>query len=137
MVDILSDPPAPRPDHAYTVSITRLRIRRVWRAPRFFAGVGGIVGQVQAAPGMVQHGFRIRPLRLQFWTYGVFEDRASLGRFSGSDPHGPLMRRLRGRLGPLETARIELPGADLPPDWSGIADLLARHGRTAPRRSAT
>ena len=124
------------PDRDYVVSITRLRVRSPRTALAFFRRLGPVQAQLRDTPGLVAFGLRAQLLRMTFSTYGVFEDRRALAAFVRSSAHGEAMRALRGRLPSIESRITTMRGAELPEDWTTIANALETPERCAPSPQA-
>lgn len=75
------------------VSVTRLRVRRLWHLPAFLWQTFRANRQVAAASGF--HGGRLLiDKRLTFWTLTTWEDERAMKSFRGSGAHAQVMPRL-------------------------------------------
>ena len=53
----------------------------------------------------------------RFFTMSAWADEASLRRFTGTEPHRSVMRRLQDRMGETRFKQLSAPGTVVPPRW--------------------
>jgi hypothetical protein len=63
---------------------------------------------------MVGYALDAQLARKTFWTFSVWEDKASLDAFASSDPHRAIIRRLRPLMGQTRFEFFPIRGSDLP-----------------------
>jgi quinol monooxygenase YgiN len=96
---------------------SRLPLKRRHSIPGFLRDALAIRRQLARADGMVGYALDAELARKTFWTFSVWEDRASLDAFASSDPHRAIIRRLRPLMGPTRFEFFQIPGSDLPLTW--------------------
>jgi hypothetical protein len=111
-----------------SVSITRLRLRSVLFAPRFFWLNERAVGQLRAAPGF-RGGKLLWDARLAFWTLSLWDSEAAMRAYRDSDAHRQAMPRLARWCDEAAVAR--LADATVLPAWREAHFLLVSSGRAS------
>ena len=121
------------PGHTYLAMASRLPLKRLRSIPGFLRDAMAIRRQLARAAGMVGYALDAELARKTFWTFSIWEDRASLDAFASSDPHRAIIRRLRPMMGPTRFEFFSVPGSDLPMTWDQMkAPLRSRQNPTAP-----
>ena len=105
------------PGRTYVAMASRLPLKRRRSIPGFLRDTLAIRRQLARAGGLVGYALDAELTRKTFWTFSVWEDRASLDAFASSDPHRAIIRRLRPLMGPTRFEFFEVPGSDLPMTW--------------------
>jgi heme-degrading monooxygenase HmoA len=96
---------------------SRLPLKRRRSIPGFLRDALAIRRQLARADGLIGYALDAELARETFWTFSVWEDRASLDAFASSDPHRAIIRRLRPLMGPTRFEFFQVLGADLPMTW--------------------
>ena len=109
---------AVEPDRTYVAMASCLPLKRHRSIPGFLRDTLAIRRQLARASGMVGYALDAELARKTFWTFSVWEDRASLDAFASSDPHQAIIRRLRPRMGPTRFEFFHVRGSDLPMTWN-------------------
>jgi hypothetical protein len=102
------------PGRTYVAMASRLPLQRRRSIPGFLRDALAIRRQLARADGLVGYALDAELARKTFWTFSVWEDRASLGAFASSDPHQAIIRRLRPLMGPTRFEFFQVRGSDLP-----------------------
>jgi hypothetical protein len=102
------------PDHEYVAMASRLPLKRHRSIPSFLWDTLGIRRQLGKAPGLVGYALDAQLGAKTFWTFSVWEDRASLEAFARSDPHRRIIQRLRPVMGESRFEFFPVPGSGLP-----------------------
>lgn len=110
------------PGRTYVAMASHLPLRRPRSIPGFLRDTLAIRRQLARAPGMVGYALDAELGRKTFWTFSVWEDRASLDAFASSDPHRAIIRRLRPLMEPTRFEFFQLPGSDLPLTWDQMKE---------------
>jgi hypothetical protein len=114
-------PWAPRqavePDREYAAMASRLPLQRYRSVPGFLRDTMAIRRQLAQAPGLVGYALDAELGRKTFWTFSVWQDRASLQSFAAADPHRLIIQRLRPLMGHTQFAFFPVTGAELPMNW--------------------
>ena len=105
------------PGRTYLAMASRLPLRRRRSIPGFLRDTLAIRRQLTRAHGMVGYALDAELARKTFWTFSVWEDRASLDAFASSDPHRAITRRLRPLMGQTRFEFFPIPGSELPMTW--------------------
>ena len=117
------------PEREYVAMASHLPLKAYRFVPGFLRDTTRIRGQLAHTPGLVGYALNAQLARKTFWTFSVWDDRASLNTFSASDPHSRIIQRLAPRDEPdpfrvLRHLRLRTP-YDMGPD---------DHARPAPDR---
>ena len=80
---------------------------------------------------MVGYALDAELARKTFWTFSVWEDRASLDAFAASDPHRVITRRLQPLMEPTRFEFFQIPGSDLPMTWDEMKAPVCSHAAPA------
>src|SRR6516165_6879244 len=83
------------PDAEYLAMASRLPLSRHRTIPGFMLDAMAIRRQLAQAPGLIGYALDAELARKTFWTFSVWENRAALDAFAGSDPHRRIIERLR------------------------------------------
>lgn len=119
-----SDTPQPAPPQPEVyVSITGLRLRRIWHAPVFWSHATRSLGQAKAAPGNISA--RARTIDGVHHTLSVWTDRAAMMAYLASGAHLKAMR-LFPRIATGKTCGFT---TDRVPDWSEVPAIWRERGR--------
>ena len=73
--------------------------------------------QLAEAPGLIGYALDAELARKTFWTFSVWENRAALNAFAGSDPHRRIIERLRPLMAATKFEFFGLLGSRLPMTW--------------------
>ncbi len=99
----------------FICAATFLWVRR-WRdVIPFLRMSSGVQRQLKETSGLVRYGLRANFLRKRYWTFSVWEDRASLDAFLLAEPHATAMRRMR---------QWVVPGNSTVVTWDSTADSI-------------
>jgi heme-degrading monooxygenase HmoA len=112
------------PERRYVAMASRLPLRSYRFIPGFLRDTLQIRGQLAQTPGLLRYTLNAGLARKTFWTFSVWEDRASLERFAASDPHRRIIGRLRPRMAATRFEFFDVAGSDLPMTWAQITDKL-------------
>jgi hypothetical protein len=115
----------------YTVVVTDLRARAGVALASFGAAIPAVLAELDKTAGLIAHGIRVTPPN-RFTTYGAFDDPAALSRFLLAGAHGEALRSLRGRVGAVQSRRLEVPGSALPANWKDVERLMAAAPQARP-----
>jgi quinol monooxygenase YgiN len=125
-----------QPDREYQAMASRLPLKRHRSIPSFLWDTLAIRRQLAHAPGLVGYGLDARLGAKTFWTFSVWEDRASLEAFARSDPHRRIIQRLRPLMGETRFEFFPVRGSQLPMTWDQMkAPIEAPGGNGASRGS--
>jgi hypothetical protein len=102
------------PDHEYLAMASRLPLKRHRSIPSFLWDTLAIRRQLAKAPGLVGYALDAQLGGRTFWTFSVWEDRASLDAFARSDPHRQIIQRLRPVMGETRFEFFPVAGSQLP-----------------------
>jgi len=105
------------PDRDYVAMASRLPLKLHRSIPGFLRDTLEIRRQLAETPGLVGYALNAQLARKTFWTFSVWNDRASLDAFAVSDPHRRIIQRLQPRMDHTRFAFFEIPGSDLPMTW--------------------
>ena len=105
------------PGRTYLAMASRLPLRHRRTIPGFLRDAMAIRRQLARAGGMIGYALDAELARRTFWTFSVWEDRASLDAFAASDPHQAITRRLRPLMAQTRFEFFQVPGSDLPMNW--------------------
>ena len=105
------------PDRDYVAMASCLPLKAYRSIPGFLRDTLEIRRQLAETPGLVGYALNAQLARKTFWTFSVWNDRASLDEFAVSDPHRRIIQRLQPRMGHTHFAFFEIPGSDLPMSW--------------------
>ena len=105
------------PGRTYVAMASRLPLNRRRSIPGFLRDTLAIRRQLARAGGLVGYALDAQLGRRTFWTFSVWEDRASLDAFASSDPHRAITRRLRPLMGQTRFEFFPIPGSELPMTW--------------------
>jgi hypothetical protein len=118
-----------QPDHEYQAMASRLPLKRHRSIPSFLWDTLAIRRQLAKAPGLVGYALDARLGAKTFWTFSVWEDRASLDAFARSDPHQRIIQGLRPVMGESRFEFFPVHGSQLPMTWDQMkAPVEARGG---------
>jgi hypothetical protein len=111
---------------------SRLPLKRRRSIPSFMRDAMAIRRQLGQAPGLVGYALDAQLGAKTFWTFSVWEDRASLDAFARSDPHRRIIQRLRPVMRETRFEFFPLNGSQLPMTWDQMkAPVEARGGNGA------
>jgi heme-degrading monooxygenase HmoA len=102
------------PDHEYQAMASRLPLKRHRSIPSFLWDTLAIRRQLTKAPGLMGYALDAQLGAKTFWTFSVWEDRASLEAFARSDPHRRIIQRLRPVMGESRFEVFPVAGSQLP-----------------------
>lgn len=105
------------PDRTYVAMASRLPLARHRSIPGFLRDTLTIRRQLAHAHGLVGYALDAELGRRTFWTFSVWEDRASLDAFAASDPHRAITRRLQPLMGQTRFEFFPIRGSELPLTW--------------------
>jgi quinol monooxygenase YgiN len=105
------------PGRTYLAMASRLPLRRRRSIPGFLRDAMAIRRQLAGADGLVGYALNAQLARKTFWTFSIWEDKASLDAFAASDPHRAIIRRLQPLMGQTRFEFFQLPGSELPLTW--------------------
>ncbi|MHB8284873.1 MAG: DUF3291 domain-containing protein [Caulobacteraceae bacterium] len=114
------------------VSLTRLRLRRLWFVPGFIRHAGPAFRQAQAAPGF-RDGSVLRDRQLTFWTMTAWNDAESMRAYMLSGAHQKAMPRFANWCDEGSVAHWEEAGGALP-SWPEAERRMRAQGRPSKLR---
>lgn len=94
----------PDADEEVTILVSELRLAQYRTIPRFLRMTQQVRQQLAQSEGLVGYTLRTSIPRHTFWTVSAWEDRRSLYKFVGKEPHGDIMQSLRDS---METTRFD------------------------------
>jgi hypothetical protein len=109
--------------HDVYVSITGLRVRRVWHIPSFWLHALRSMGQARAAPGNISAG--ARTINGVHHTLSVWTDREAMRAYLTAGPHLVAMRLFPS----IATGKVVGYLAAQAPDWSEVHAIWLNRGR--------
>jgi hypothetical protein len=113
------------PDREYMVMASRLPLHAYRAIPGFLLDALRIRRQLAQADGLAGYALNAQLLRKTFWTFSVWNDRASLEAFAGADPHRRIISRLRPRMDESRFEFLTLTGAAIPTNWEQMMAPVA------------
>ena len=117
------------PNRDYVAMASRLPLARYRSIPGFLRDTLAIRRQLAQARGLVGYALNAELTRKRFWTFSVWEDRASLDAFASSDPHRRIIRRLAPLMGQTRFEFMRVPGSELPATWDQRMAPVRADGR--------
>lgn len=117
------------PGRTYVAMASRLPLKSRRSIPRFLRDTLAIRRQLARADGLVGYALDAELAHKTFWTFSVWEDRASLDAFASSEPHRAIIRRLRPLMGPTRFEFFPVSGASLPRTWDQMKAPLRSERR--------
>jgi hypothetical protein len=122
------------PEREYLAFTSRFFMKSPRRVLAFLNRTGPIEKQVEGAAGVVGWSLAANVFKMEFYTLSVWEDLASLQRFTQDAEHGSVMKEFAGDLRkPSVLVHYNVRGRDLPLTWKGAvkrqAEALASHDR--------
>src|SRR6516162_3865748 len=119
---------AVEPGRQYVAMAPRLPLKRRRSIPGFLRATLAIRRQLARADGLVGYALDAELAHKTFWTFSVWENRASLDAFASSEPHHAIIRRLRPLMGQTQFEFFLVSGASLPRTWDQMkAPLRSEH----------
>ena len=70
-----------------TVVATMLKLKNLWKLPRFFKLYGDVTRQLRSTPGLVWYGRKADFLRLRFYTLSIWESDQAVNEFVKTGDH--------------------------------------------------
>ena len=125
------------PGRTYLAMASRLPLKRRRSIPGFLRDALAIRRQLARAPGLVGYALDAELGLKTFWTFSVWEDRASLDAFASSDPHRAITGRLRPLMGPTRFEFFPIPGSGLPLTWDQMKAPVRSQQNRGSTRPAT
>jgi hypothetical protein len=110
------------------ISITRLRVRRLWFLPGFFLWSQRSIKQARTAAGY-KAGFTLMDKSWTFWTMTGWESEAAMKAYRGSEFHKTAMKKLPDW---CDEASVAHWTGDALPDWTEAWDRMQKEGRFTP-----
>jgi heme-degrading monooxygenase HmoA len=104
------------PSREYVAMASRLPLKRGRSIPGFLRDALAIRRQLARSDGLVGYALDAELAHKTFWTFSVWDNRASLHAFASSEPHraiirgGPLMRSVTYSMGVSLDGYIAGPG---------------------------
>ncbi len=114
------------------VSLTRLRLRRLWFVPGFVRHALPSFRQAQTAPGF-QDGSVLRDRRLTFWTMTAWKDLESMRAYMLSGAHQKAMPLFANWCDEGSVVHWEAAGPALP-TWPEAEHRMRTQGRASKLR---
>jgi hypothetical protein len=109
------------PDREYIAMASRLPLKHYRSIPGFLRDTLAIRRQLAATSGLVGYSLNAELARKRFWTFSVWEDRASLNAFAAADPHRRIIRRLGPLMGETRFEFFPISGSQLPMTWDQMS----------------
>ena len=110
--------------HDYVLMASFLPLKRFRSIPGFLRDALTIRRQLRTASGLVGYALLAELSHKTFWTFSVWEDRASLDAFASSDPHGQIIRKLAPRMEQTTFKFFDTNGSGLPWAWDKVKTQL-------------
>jgi hypothetical protein len=110
------------PHQRYVAMASRLPLKKYRYVPGFLRDSMRIRRQLAQTPGLVGYALNAELARKRFWTFSVWDSRASLDAFAAADPHRQIIRRLRPKMQTTRFEFLEIPGSELPMTWDQMKD---------------
>ncbi len=82
------------PEKDVLAAATFLPLRHRWNTLSFFMMSHRVQKQLGQTPGVIKFGLSADLLRKRYYTYSVWDDRASLNAFLRAEPHATAMKRI-------------------------------------------
>ena len=101
----------------YIAMASRLPLKSYRSIPGFLRDVLKIRHQLAGTAGLVGYALDAQLGRKTFWTFSVWDDRASIEAFAATDPHRRIIRALRPRMGTTKFDFFPIAGSALPLTW--------------------
>jgi hypothetical protein len=111
-------------EREYAAMASRLPLAHYRSVPSFMRDTLRIRRQLASAPGLVGYGLKADLMSKTFWTFSIWEDRASIDTFAASDPHQQIIQRLRPRMMPTNFSFFSLSGSSLPMSWDQMTSSV-------------
>ena len=105
------------PNRNYVAMASRLPLKSYLSIPGFLRDVLQIRRQLAQTPGLVGYALNAQLARKTFWTFSVWDDRASINTFAATDPHRRITRALQPRMGTTKFEFFPIAGNALPMTW--------------------
>jgi len=105
------------PDREYLAMASRLRLKSYRSIPGFMLATLEIRKQLAKTPGLVGYALNAELMRKTFWTFSVWDDRASLDAFAAADPHRRIISGLQPQMSKTNFTFFPLAGSALPLRW--------------------
>ena len=102
----------------YIAMASRLPLKSYRSIPGFLRDVLKIRRQLADTAGLVGYTLNAQLARKTFWTFSVWDDRASIETFLATDPHQRIIRALQPRMGRTKFEFFPIAGNALPLTWS-------------------
>jgi quinol monooxygenase YgiN len=103
--------------HDYVLMSSFLLLKRYQSIPGFLRDALAIRRQLRTVSGLVGYALLAELPQKTFWTFSVWEDRASLDAFASSNPHGQIIRRLTPKMGRIIFKFFNTNDSGLPWAW--------------------
>jgi hypothetical protein len=116
---------------------SRLPLKHRRSIPGFLRHTLAIRRQLARADGLVGYALDSELARKTFWTFGVWQDQASLDAFAAADPHRAIIRRLRPLMSQTRFEFFQVPRSDLPLTWDQMKAPVRNQDNPGSARSAT
>lgn len=116
-------------DGQFVVMASRLKLRSLFRVPRFFLLSRGVLEQVKGSEGAVGVSLRADPWRRTFWTLSAWENRKALQSYITTEPHLSVMTKLKPAMRESLFVSWQQDAGALP-SWAEADRRLAAQERT-------
>ena len=112
------------PEREYAAMASRLPLAHYRSVPGFMRDTLRIRRQLSTAPGLVGYGLKADLLAKTFWTFSIWEDRASIDNFAASEPHSRIIKRLRPKMTESRFSFFDVSGSSLPMSWAEMTAFV-------------
>ena len=119
------------PAATYTVTMTRLPLRRHIQIPSVMRATWQIVRLLNRSDGLIGYSLKADLIHKTFWTVSAWQSTDALHAFVHSHAHLRAMTDIGPHMHQPRIETTQMPGADLPPSWSDIRRHLT-DARPAP-----
>ena len=82
------------PEKDVVAAATYLPLRHWWDVPAFLWISSRVQNQLAQTPGAIKFGLNADLLGKRYYTYSVWDDRASMNAFLRAEPHAKAMKRI-------------------------------------------
>jgi len=113
------------PSAEVVVMASRLPLKGHRSIPGFLSATMKIRGQLGRADGLVGYALDADLVHAVFWTVSAWQDRESLDRFAGQDPHREIIMGIRPRMAPTTFVFWTQPAEQLPVRWDVVRQKIA------------
>lgn len=115
------------------ISVTRLRVKSVFKLIPFFKANEASVRELKKSKGLIK-GKELIDKKLTFWTITIWEDEDSMKQFRNSNSHRNAMQHLPDWCNEASYHHWVQENDELP-TWDSISEKLYKEGRLSKVRN--